>query len=86
FRIVPNPAGNYAQILFSSTSQEAITIRIYSVTGNLIREWTLHPASGSNSIQWDLTDQNKRKVKQGMYFCSLFSGTEHKTARISVAP
>jgi len=86
FRIVPNPAGNYAQILFSATSQEAITIRIYSVTGNLIREWTLHPASGSNSIQWDLTDQNKRKVKQGMYFCSLFSGTEHKTARISVAP
>jgi len=86
FRIFPNPASIYAQLIFNTTSQETITVRIHSLTGNLIREWNLHPSSGPNSIQWDLTDQSRKKVKHGVYICSLISGTDYKTVKISVLP
>ncbi|MCK4643954.1 hypothetical protein KAU32_10030 [bacterium] len=66
--IYPNPwnkelSGEY--IIFSQLTED-VTIRIYTVAGELVLETD---ADGQSEWQWDLTNEDGEEVAAGMYFC-----------------
>jgi endoglucanase len=85
-RIWPNPARQSVQIIYDGCNQGNAFISIYSLSGELVRTWSLKLSTGSIAAQWDLTDQKRNRVKQGVYFCSLISPTFCQTEKIIVLP
>lgn len=71
--IVPNPyfgasayeTGNLERIARFTNMPERVTIRIYTVSGSLIR--TIAKDGPSRSVDWDLTTESGLPVASGMY-------------------
>ncbi len=73
FEIFPNPSKGTVNIKFqipSSKSQN--TIRIYDVSGRLVKELSFHIADAlfPTIVSWDGHDKNGRRVANGIYFIS----------------
>ncbi len=67
----PNPFRNKATIsLNTGAITENAHLKIFDVTGHLIRTYTLSPSS-SSSITWDCFDRMGNKVPVGVYFVKL---------------
>jgi hypothetical protein len=77
YRASPGDSG----ITFSGIGQDA-TIRIYTVSGRLLREI---PISGGNgTYQWDVKNSDGQPVKSGMYYYRVSSGNEVKRGKLAV--
>ncbi len=78
--ICPNPfnlstAIDYTIPYSGYTTGENSTLKIYDVTGRMVKDFSgLLPANGHRaSIRWDGTDDNGRRVANGVYFIALDS-------------
>jgi hypothetical protein len=68
--IKPNPTRHMTNIIFQTTDHGEIKIRIYDISGRLVKELpccTLDPQRPT-LLSWYGTDNKGRKVPQGVYF------------------
>jgi len=58
--------------------QGSLALKIYNVSGRLVRQWDYQTMRLSDQILWDGTDDNGNILPDGIYFCELKSekGTE----------
>jgi len=79
-QVYPNPFRDKVSIELRAESKEAITlgsmpfvpcIRIYDVTGRLVRQFDHSTIRQSNQIVWDGRDSAGNKVQDGVYFIRL---------------
>ncbi|MCX7785523.1 MAG: T9SS type A sorting domain-containing protein, partial [candidate division WOR-3 bacterium] len=65
----PNPFKSQTTIRYSISAQSKVSLVIYDVSGRLIKTLVNErKAPGIYSIIWNGTDDNGRKVGQGVYF------------------
>ncbi len=50
---------------------EKVSLKIYDVSGRLVRQWGEETIKQSAQIVWDGTDDNRRSVSSGVYFYKL---------------
>lgn len=71
----PNPFHSIVTIQYSIAKPTRVTLRIYDVTGRLIRTLVSERQQpGSNAIHWDRRDDSGQEVMSGIYFCHLEAG------------
>lgn len=75
--IYPNPFISYLRI---KMNQFWKSVKIYDVSGHLIKSFL--PKEDGDKIIWDVLDNNKNRVKPGVYFCELTSGSERIVQKI----
>ncbi|MEO0020527.1 MAG: FlgD immunoglobulin-like domain containing protein [candidate division WOR-3 bacterium] len=83
--VSPNPANRTQQIRFTLPNAGNVTLRVYSVSGELIRtvfHGSLNP--GAQVISWNLTDDQGRFVPNGLYFYELSLGQYNVRMKTSV--
>jgi hypothetical protein len=74
-RCAPNPFGRSTEMSLTLPSPEAVSVRIYSPAGRLVR--TIEHSSlgaGEHSIRWDGTDGTGSRVASGVYFMRVEAG------------
>jgi predicted extracellular nuclease/cytoskeletal protein CcmA (bactofilin family) len=68
----PNPFNPSTEIRFAMPEAGAVTLRIYSLNGRLVRTLVNgNYASGKHQIVWDAKDEKGSTVATGMYFYQL---------------
>lgn len=73
-RCYPNPAGKRVAIPYQLPQKGPLEIKIYNVTGQLIRRlFTGVQGPGNYSVNWDLNDEQGKPVLTGIYICQLSS-------------
>jgi hypothetical protein len=69
---VPNPFNPMTYVTYSLPLAGEVTLRIYDVSGRLIRDLASGPRSaGQHREQWDGKDQGGKDVASGVYFARL---------------
>ncbi|MCU0606546.1 MAG: hypothetical protein MUF78_03805 [Candidatus Edwardsbacteria bacterium] len=82
-RVSPNPAAGSAVISFAGDGRDDVaSIRIYAVTGQLVRAWERGPSAGE--VRWDCRDDRGRAVAAGVYLVAVRLGGRRGTARVAV--
>ncbi len=79
--ISPNPFTNNTCIRFSLPSQLPVQINIYNITGTLVKSIS----TSNSSIIWNGTDNNGRKLKNGVYFCEIKSSNNNITQKVIIS-
>jgi hypothetical protein len=83
--VTPNPTGVPAAVWFSLTKPGAVSLRIYSTTGQLLRTLVNGTCpAGVNNATWDLRDNFGRPVANGIYYCELSNGAAIARTKVSV--
>jgi len=79
----PNPFAVGTEISYSLPSQGRVTLRVYSVSGRLVRTLvnTSMPA-GVHRVPWDGRDSAGREAHSGIYFFKLTAGGVERTERV----
>ncbi|KAA0230039.1 T9SS C-terminal target domain-containing protein, partial [candidate division KSB1 bacterium] len=81
----PNPFNPSTQIRFEMSEEGFVTLRIYNLQGQLVRE-LLHEtkAAGGHAIRWDGRDDRGVSVTSGVYFIRFESGGRAQTSKLTV--
>jgi len=66
--VFPNPFREKLNITYQTASQNKTDLKIYDVTGRLVRQFALPSRESFNHITWDGIDDKGRAVPQGVYF------------------
>lgn len=78
----PNPARGKVLLHYQLPGTAEISIKIYFVSGQLIREITENKRAGMNTVIWDGKDNKGTDVAGGVYFYRVESRGEVKTGKI----
>jgi len=62
-----DPAGEPTKLLFSLNRSAQVTVRVYSVSGRLVKEADFSAQAGSNAFAWDGRDESGDPVANGVY-------------------
>jgi endoglucanase len=82
-KVDPNPMNSYAKITYSLTEESTISVSIYSVTGNKIRNLlTVTQSPGDQCVTWDGCGDTGAPVPAGLYICALTSRGNIVTKKI----
>lgn len=81
---LPNPFGTRTTIGFDLARRERVTLRIYDVTGRVIRvlENGGELESGSHQVEWNGRDDRGALAQAGLYFCRLDASSGSETKRM----
>ncbi len=81
----PNPCNPRTSIVFELPAAAAVSLRIYDVRGNLVRDLTneIRPA-GRQEMVWDGADRHGRIVASGTYFARLTTAAEVSTRPLTL--
>jgi hypothetical protein len=66
--VFPNPFTERLNIAFQAASQNKAELKIYDVTGRLVKQFGLPSRESLSNIIWDGIDDRGRAVPQGVYF------------------
>ncbi len=66
--VFPNPFTDKLNVTYQNTSQGKADLKVYDVTGRLVRRLVLPLDESLSYITWDGTDNQGRAVPQGVYF------------------
>lgn len=83
----PNPFNAHREktfIKFYSEDAQEVKLRIYSLIGDLVKEYSVTSNRGINTVEWDGTNGNGKKVESGGYICIVEKNGERKTFKIAV--
>jgi endonuclease I len=84
---LPNPFGTRTTIGFDLARREHVTLRLYDVSGRVVR--TLAGGSvlesGRHQVEWDGRDDGGALLVAGLYFCRLDAGPARETKRVVFA-
>lgn len=75
-KMFPNPATSNVQVEYSIVNPEQVQMRIYSITGNVMKTITPTTVKGENTIDIPVND-----LPSGSYFINLIDGNTQKTAK-----
>ena len=68
----PNPFGDETVITCELTgAADEMTVKIYSLSGRLVREFTEPARAGFTMIPWDGRDRDGDEVANGVYYCKI---------------
>ncbi len=67
----PNPFNNSTTIKFALPKEGKVSLKIYNVVGQLVREFSEFYDAGFHSISWDGTNTKGEKVSSGVYLYKL---------------
>jgi hypothetical protein len=71
----PNPFNPSTTIRYSITSPEKVSIRIYDISGQLVKDFNKeHNRAGQFEIIWDGKNNFNEKVSSGAYFYQIVAG------------
>jgi len=81
---VPNPFNPQTTISFDLPHQANVSLRIYDLTGRLVRTLLSNKVAGSgrNNVVWQGRDEAGRQVSSGVYFCRLEAGRYSESMRM----
>jgi hypothetical protein len=66
--IFPNPFTERLNIVYQTASENKAELKVYDVTGRLVKQFALPSREALNQIIWDGIDDQGRVVPQGVYF------------------
>lgn len=69
----PNPFKKNLNIEFHGPESHNISIRVFDVTGRLVKNVFQGKFDGVMKLQWDNTDEENRSVAQGIYFVQIIN-------------
>ncbi len=80
YRNSPNPFAEGTYFIFDLCSQAEIKVKIYTISGEVVRELEQQGAQGMNSIYWDSKNKSGMSIASGIYIYSVeaVSGNEKK--------
>lgn len=79
----PNPFNPSTTIQYSISTPEKISIKIYSVSGQLVKEINKeHNQPGEYNVTWDGTDNFGKRVSSGVYFYQLALGNSSQAKKM----
>jgi len=80
----PNPFHDFTSISFSLNKKSFVTLRIFDITGNIIRTLLNNERTdaGSNTLMWDGTDDNGTRISDGIYYYSLQTDSYSTTRKM----
>jgi flagellar hook assembly protein FlgD len=80
----PNPFNPTTNIAFRLPETSDVSIQIYGIQGNLVRELALNQSfeAGDHFVSWDATDNNGQQVASGMYVYLFTAGNYKKTEKM----
>ncbi|MDH3938192.1 MAG: T9SS type A sorting domain-containing protein [candidate division Zixibacteria bacterium] len=78
----PNPFNPATTISFSTPQATAWTLRIYNVTGALVRSFEGQANAGHQSVTWDGLDSHGSASASGVYFYRLDAGSFNDTKKM----
>ena len=82
----PNPFKPETNIRYAIRENGPVSIRIFSVNGQLVRSLREDYASpGAYEVRWNGKDDGGRTVPSGIYFVSVKQGIESSTTRVVLA-
>jgi hypothetical protein len=70
----PNPFNATTQIAFRLPAEGTVSLRIYNLAGQLVREYEEYMSAGQRSITWNGTNSSGERVASGVYFYKLEAG------------
>ncbi len=83
--IYPNPVSEFSTIAFSLNQSEKVSIRIYDMTGRLIKTICNEVLpSGLNELKWNATDEKQNEVNAGLYLLMFDTEYYSETKKLSV--
>jgi hypothetical protein len=77
--IFPNPFKEKLNIRYQTTDNNKVNLKIYDVTGRLVRSFNHLTNSPISQITWDSKNENGRVVAQGVYFVRIENLTSGDT-------
>jgi len=84
----PNPISSTTEFGFNANQSGTATIKIYTMTGRLIKEMELRFSPSYNTQFWDATDDSGQKIANGNYIYSIEfkgdTGTVRKKGLVTV--
>lgn len=81
----PNPLRDHTNILFTLDSPERVTINIYNLNGQMVRNLCDNQfVEGMHQIQWDGTDQNHNQLSSGIYLMKMQVNGAVYTGKIAI--
>ncbi|HIE06360.1 MAG TPA: T9SS type A sorting domain-containing protein [bacterium (Candidatus Stahlbacteria)] len=81
-RVYPNPMSSRTVIHLTQNPKLKTEIKIFNVTGQLIRSFAINGQQGPIRIVWDGRNQNEKKVPSGIYFCEVIQGAKASRQKI----
>lgn len=78
--LTPNPAYNIIRI--STKHQPFSSLKVFDCTGRLVKQFNHPTIQQSNYIVWDCTDEQNRKIAQGIYYVVGESAENHVTRKV----
>ena len=80
----PNPFNPSTRIAFRLPETSDVTLKIYGLQGNLVRELALNESfeAGDHFLTWDGTDSRGQVVASGMYVYMIAAGNFRQTAKM----
>ena len=81
----PNPFDQTTGISFELPASSYVSVRIYDMTGRVVRTLTEAPAeAGVHSLAWDGKNDNAKEVPSGIYFCKLTAGSFNAAKKMTL--
>jgi len=79
----PNPFNPSTQLRFDLPKSERVSLRIYSITGQLVRTlFDRHLSAGTHDVIWDGRTNESVVVASGVYFAVLHAGEEATSIKL----
>jgi photosystem II stability/assembly factor-like uncharacterized protein len=70
--VYPNPSKALTAIRYSLRAESKVSLQLFDISGRLVKTLVNESKnSGNYSVIWNRTDDNNRKVGEGVYFCIL---------------
>lgn len=74
--IAPNPFNPMTTIYYSLSETSRVDISVFDPSGRLVRRYsTMTQDAGHHSVVWDGCDSNGRRVRSGVYYARVRSGS-----------
>jgi hypothetical protein len=81
----PNPFNPETTIRFEAAQTGPVSLSIYNVTGQLVRELTDgHREAGTYQVRWNGRNDDGQPVPSGIYFCRMKAGTFSATRKLAL--
>jgi hypothetical protein len=81
---VPNPAQVNVRLSLHVPAAGTLSVAIFDAAGRRVRDLSRDVAAGPVELQWDLRDDDARRLPPGLYFASVRIGVERVARTILV--
>ena len=82
FQNYPNPFNPQTNIRFDLPLASNVTITIYSILGEKVREFEKRYEAGAHTLMWDGKNSSGKDVTSGVYFYKLNAGNYQETRKM----